>query len=232
MAHKPQKKSAVLAKVQEEMALQLTRSGAPEEVHLFLMRDWVRLLTGIYLAHGNQNSDWKAGWETAHALLWSLAPKRGLEESGALLRMLPTLLSRLHAGCNALGMPLGERDALFERMAMLHAAVAREGLQTGANVAGAVPDEKEASSESDLRNLNAPDLPTAGTHITLPRMKLGDRVAFGYGDTKRLRLLTWISPMGGMYLFADEQGLDAVTLTHAHLAAKFQAGEASLLPTP
>lgn len=234
MANKPLNTSAVLAKIQDEMTLQLAKSGAPEEVHLFLMRDWVRLLTGIYMAKGNLNSDWKAGWETANALLWSLAPKRGLEETGALLRMLPTLLSRLHAGCNALGLARGERDELFERLAMLHAAIAREGLQAGTDEKGVIAPvcEETDAAASDLRDLAAADLPTANARTSLPKLKLGDRVVFRGEGTERQLLLTWISPMGGMYLFANEQGLDAVTLTHARLEAKVLTGEASLPPRP
>ncbi|MDD5388592.1 MAG: DUF1631 family protein [Gallionellaceae bacterium] len=234
MAEKPPRASDVLNKIQDEMAQQLKKSGAPEEVHVFLMRDWSRLLVGLYVAKGNQHSDWKAGWETVHALLWSLAPKRGMEETTTLLRMLPTLLSRLHAGCAALAMPLGDRDALFERLAMLHAALAREGLQARPDEEGPITrlraEDVTSPEESDLHDLSAPELPTADPRVAQPKLQLGDRVVFkGQGSSREL-LLTWISPMGGMYLFANEQGLDAMTLTRARLDAKFQAGEASLPP--
>lgn len=236
MAQKPPRMSDVLGKIQDEMAQQLRKSGAPEEVHAFLMQDWSRLLAGIYLAKGNQHGDWKAGWETANALLWSLAPKRGLEEASTLLRMLPTLLSRLHAGCNALGMPLKERDALFERLAMLHAALAREWLQARPDEEGMADrlrmEEVTSSDESDLHDLAAPELPATDRNVGLPELKLGDRLVFKGEGGQRQLILTWISPMGGMYMFANEQGLDAVTLTHARLTAKLQAGEASLPPAP
>ncbi|MDP2832184.1 MAG: DUF1631 family protein [Pseudomonadota bacterium] len=236
MAEKPPRTSDVLGKIQDEMAQQLRKSGAPEEVHAFLMQDWSRLLVGIYLAKGNQHSDWNTGWETVNALLWSLAPKRGKEETSTLLRMLPTLLSRLHAGCAALAMPLSDRDALFERLAMLHAALAREGLQAGPDEEGPITrlraEDVTSPDESDLHDLTAPELPTPDQRIAQPKLRLGDRVVFtGQGSAREL-LLTWISPMGGMVLFANEQGLDAVTLTRARLEAKFQAGEASLPPAP
>lgn len=232
MSQNPKIIRDVLAKIQAEMALQLTQSGAPEEVHAFLSQDWTRLLTGIYLAKGNQHGDWKAAWETVNALLWSLSPKQGREETSALLRMLPTLLSRLHEGCAALGMALADRDALFERLAMLHAAIAREGLRAGLDAEGPISrlHETEASvaEDSDLRNLAAPDLPTRQRHQALPALKLGDPVMFKRGGDARRLILTWISPMGGMYMFANEQGLDAVTLTHARLEARFCNGEAWL----
>lgn len=95
------------------MALEIRKSGAPEEVHAFLMQDWSRLLTGIYQAHGNRHGDWKADWETDHAPLWSLAPKTGKAETVALPRIPPTLLARPHAGCAALGMEPRVRDDLL-----------------------------------------------------------------------------------------------------------------------
>ncbi|MDO9227888.1 MAG: DUF1631 family protein [Pseudomonadota bacterium] len=236
MPPKPPSTREVFVRIQDEMASQLTKSGAPEEVHDFLMRDWVRLLASIFVAKGNQHGDWKAGWETAHALLWSLAPKQGREETGTLIRMLPSLLSRLHAGCAALGMELSERDALFERLAMLHAAVAREGLQAEPDEEGPITrlraEDVTEAEDSDLRNLTAPDLPATDRRYASPELKLGDQVVFqGEGRERRL-ILTWISPMGGMYMFANAQGRDALTLTHARLLAKFQAGDASRLPAP
>ena len=220
----------VLKKVEAEMALKLRKSGAPEDVHAFLMQGWARVLAGIYLAKGNQHNDWLAAWETVQALLWSLAPKRGREETSALLRMLPTLLARLHAGCTALGMALGDRDALFERLAMLHAAVAREGLQAGPDEEGPIThlreEEVTAASETDLHDLAAPDLPTTNQSITLPELKLGDRLVFQSEDAESQLILTWVSPMGGMYLFANEQGLDALTLTRARLEERFRRREA------
>ncbi|MDP2433173.1 MAG: DUF1631 family protein [Pseudomonadota bacterium] len=236
MAEKPPRTSDVLGKIQDEMAQQLRKSGAPEEVHAFLMRDWSRLLAGIYRAKGNQHGDWKAGWETVNALLWSLVPKRGVEEASMLLRVLPTLLSRLHAGCSGLGMPLSERDALFERLAMLHAALAREWLQAGLDGEGPITrlhaEDMSSPEESDLHDLSAPELPATSQGASRPKLRLGDRVVFKAQGSSRELALTWISPMGGMYLFANEQGLNTVTLTRARLEAKFQTGEASLPPAP
>jgi hypothetical protein len=232
MAPKSPRMSDVLSRIQQEMTQQVRKSGAPEEVHAFLVQDWSRLLTGIFMAKGNQHSDWKAGWETANALLWSLAPKRGIEETTTLLRMLPTLLSRLHAGCTALNMPLSDRDALFERLAMLHAALAREWLQAGPGEEGPITRLREeqvtSPDESDLHDLTAPDLPATDRNVGLPELKLGDRVVFKGDEAERQLLLTWISPIGGMYLFANEQGLDAITLTRARLEVRFRNREAWL----
>ncbi len=225
MRPKPSTIRDVLGKIQDEMNLQLTSSGAPEEIREFLSQEWTRLLASIYLAKGNQHGDWKAGWETVNALLWSLAPKHGREETGMLLRILPTLLGRLHEGCAALGFELAKRDALFERLAMLHAAIARDGLQYERVDDGPITHLREDESRPGMPGLNdliAPNLPAMDHSVAVPTLKLGDQVMFKSEGGDRLLTLTWISPMGGMYMFANELGLEAITLTHSRLEARLR----------
>lgn len=239
MSEKVPDERAVLARIRTEMEQQLRTGGAPEEVHSFLVQHWARLMLGIYLAKGNQDPDWQAGWDTVSALLWSLSPKQGREDTAQMLRTLPTLLARLQEGCIALAMPLAERDALFKRLALLHAAVAREGLHSGPAgrepAAGMATAPDAGEGEGILASLAPAALPMPARGAVpdrpggvMPKLGLGNRVRFlGAGENREL-LVHWISPMGGMYLFTNSQGLEALTLTRARLEAKFRAGEAQL----
>lgn len=212
--------------------------GAPEEVHQFLTQHWSRLMTNIFMAKGNRDPDWQAGWDTMNALLWSLAPKHGRKETTMLLRVLPSLLARLQEGCTALGMPVHERDAFFERLAMLHAAVARAGLQEGEAMA---PEPSLAVAMGDrvvdlaaLPMTSPPPLPPLGSlegegGQRLPDLKVGCRIKLRVGAEDKALRLNWVSPMGGMYLFTNDEGHDALTLTRARLESKFRLGEATLI---
>jgi len=240
IVNKQANEHTVLLRIQTEMDRHLLEHDAPEEIIGFLRQHWARLLTGIFMAKGNQHADWLAGWDTVNALLWSLAPKASRSETEKMLHMLPTLLARMHEGCAALSIPLPERDALFERLAMMHAAVARAGLrcrnepETGITHLAAVP---EPDAAVDLAALNPPrsmpiefePAPTAGMPLAMPALKLGDRVRFRLQDQIRILHLNWVSPAGGMYLFGNEQGLDAMTLTRARLADRFTHGQAALV---
>jgi hypothetical protein len=229
----------VLTRIRGEIERQLQDSGAPEEVHGFLAQHWARLMTNIFMAKGNRDPDWQAGWDTMNALLWSLAPKQGRKETTLMLRTLPNLLARLQEGCTALGLSASERDAFFQRLAMLHAAVARAGLHGEAVTSQAEILEKDAQSETDvdLSTLPSPlpvkepalgvEEPMAGHG--LPDLKVGSRIRLRTGLEDKVLLLNWLSPMGGMYLFTNEEGLDALTLTRARLESKFRRGEAQLL---
>ena len=200
-------------------------------------------MTDIFMAKGNQDPDWQAGWDTVNALLWSLAPKQGREETTLLLKTLPNLLARLQEGCSALGLPGPERDAFFERLAMLHAAVAREGLHDGMalnpdEAGGTAPMDMAGEPEVDLSRLPPPHHDNANAVAALgpdsagqplPALALGCRIRLRVGLEDKTLLLNWLSPMGGMYMFTNEEGLDALTLTRARLEAKFRLGEAQLI---
>jgi hypothetical protein len=240
MPERKANEQTVLHRIQTEMDRHLLEHDAPEEIIGFLLQHWARLLTGIFIAKGNQHADWLAGWDTVNALLWSLAPKLTRSETEKMLHMLPTLLARMHEGCVALSIPFPERDLLFARLAMMHAAVARAGLrcqdepETAFTHLAAAPGLDE---EADLAVLSPPKnmpiesdtAPTAGMSLPMPKLKIGDRVRFSQHDQTRILYLNWISPAGGMYLFGNEQGLDAMTLTRARLVERFAKGLASLV---
>lgn len=232
----------VLGRISLEMQKYLHENEAPEDVHHFLIHHWARLMTSIFMAKGNQDADWNSGWDTVNALLWSLSPKHGRLETEKMLRMLPTILSRLHEGCAALNIPTLEQDMFFGRLAMMHAAVARSGLkysenrgqrvtdmgiagagETQAELAGLVPSAPSDSAAPDPRGHGRASPP----HLS--ELKPGDRVCFILGKEDRILRLNWVSPAGGMFMFVNEQGLDALTLTRARLAERFHTGAAHLV---
>ena len=234
----------VFSRIRGEVESQLHNCGAPEEIHEFLTQHWARLMTDIFMAKGNQDPDWQVGWDTIKALLWSLAPKQGRKDTTLLLKTLPSLLARLQEGCSALGLPGPERDAFFERLAVLHAAVVREGLHEGMalnpdEASGTTPMDMQGEPEVDLSRLPLPHRDNTDAAAALvpksagqpmPALALGCRIRLRVGLEDKTLLLNWLSPMGGMYMFTNEEGLDAMTLTRARLEAKFRLGEAQLIP--
>jgi len=230
----------VLHRIQTEMDRHLLEHDAPEEIVGFLHQHWARLLTGIFIAKGNQSADWLAGWDTVNALLWSLSPKTSRNDTEKMLHMLPTLLARMHEGCAVLSICMPERDALFERLAMMHAAVARAGLrcrsepEIGVTHLASMPKLEEPAN---LAELNPPKNepikfdppPESNMPLPMPVLKIGDRVHFRLQDQARTLFLNWISPAGGMYLFGNDHGLEAMTLTRARLAERFAQGQAALV---
>lgn len=227
----------VLDRIRLEMNRHLLENQAPEDVHEFLVQHWVRLMTSIFMAKGNQDADWNAGWDTVNALLWSLAPKHGREETEKMLRMLPGILARLQEGCAAISVRAREKDVFFERLAMMHAAVARAGLKfrdppdVCVTSLGSASEDESPSALDVSVPAREPQVVSGHAPVArheLPPLKPGDRVRFTLSKEDRVLLLNWVSPVGGMFMFANEQGLDALTLTRARLEERFHAGTACL----
>lgn len=232
MQHTPEQ--IVLSRVRAEMERHLRNSGAPVEVHEFLLRHWASLMTTIFMAKGNQDPDWQAGWDTVNALLWSLAPKQGRRETNQMLRLLPALLARLHEGCDALNLRRAERDRFFQLLSLLHAAVARQGLHA-ADPGGMTTQEASVAPEQDAalaglkpQHAGATEAAPAHAERMVDRLRRGSRVWMRVGGEEREMVLSWLSPMGGMYLFTNAEGLEAVTLTRARLLARLSQGEMRL----
>jgi hypothetical protein len=121
---------------------------------------------------------------------------------------------------------------------MMHAAVARAGLKYKAGQGQAVTRMGElggAEARADLGKLVPPAMalsaaaPPGSFQVDMPDLKAGYRVRFHLAKEDRTLFLNWVSPVGGMYMFANEHGLDALTLTRARLEDRFRAGTASLV---
>lgn len=221
--------------IRNELQTHLDKAGAPEEVRPFLLEQWARLMTGIFMAKGNTDPDWQAGWDTVNALLWTLAPKQSRADTMKMLRILPVLLARLHEGCTALNYDLMARDRLFADLALLHASIAREGLHLAAGEALPEPSPATTSDpqagEREMGLLRPAPVETESPSAPLddlPALRVGDWVSFNQPQGRKRLKLTWLSPQQGMFLFTDPQGTDALSLTRARLRAKFQAREAAL----
>lgn len=225
----------------QEIENRLARIAAPREVRGFLLERWSYLLAGIYFSRGDQNPDWEAGWHTVNALLWSLTPKQGPEETEQFLRLLPALLGRLHDGCEAMNLEPAECDALFTQLAMHHAAVTRDGLQAANDAEGPITqlglDADRGFSEEEMAALGDQGVPVEVAKAapepepepaTLEGLKIGDGIRLQVEGREKTLFLQWISPTGGTLLFADQEGYDAVSLTRARLAEKLARGEATL----
>lgn len=225
MTRHPTDELAVYVRIRAEMGRLLALVEVPQDLQDFLISQWSRLLTGIYMVRGNHDPDWHAGWETASALINSLRPKDSLAETEQFLRDLPMLLWRLQEGCMALHLPGEERDRLFTRLAMLHAVLAREGLAQGK---GAAAMRLGEIAEPEVAALPAP----ATGHSEVGEMcelEVGKRVCFVQNGEEKTLILAGKSAMGGMYLFTNPAGLNAQSFTHARLAAKFRRGEVRLV---
>jgi hypothetical protein len=215
-------------RIRDEILLRLAPTSAPEAIESFLIQHWSRLLRDIYLSRGDDHPDWQAGWDTVDALLWSLTPLKTRQETERLLRLLPILRGRLEEGCAALGLPAAERDALLGLLAQQHAAAARAG---SASLGDRATEDQGSPSRSAVAGAPPPGAqakPGLPSRDRLEELRPGDWLTFRCAEGDKRLCLQWISATGAMFLFADSQGLDALSLTRQRLQERWSRGEVAL----
>lgn len=221
----------ILARIREEIRSRLSALAMPRQVEDFLLEKWSLLLRDIYMSRGGEHLDWQAGWDTVDALLWSLTTKESRQETERMLRILPILLGRLQEGCAALGMAEEESGPFLNQLADWHAAVARTGLQPsrGQSLSSVEPIDVPAVELAgrEAAGTVAPGMDAVAPSL-LDRLQPGAWVTFRCAGGVKDLCLQWISATGNMYLFADSQGLDALSLTRQRLQERLDRGELSL----
>jgi hypothetical protein len=226
-------RSDARARVRQQLLALIERSHAPDEVRGFLLDRWAELLTDISATRGESHPDWAAGWDTVHGLLWSLEPKYGLDDARRLLGVLPLLVERLHDGCQALRLENQICDKFFAELAMLHAAIVRSGLHANDADGPIAPTLANVEADGFGPFVTAPASRVTTSPSTridpTKRLEVGARLAFLDGAAEKYLGLQWISPMRGMFLFTDERGYEALSLTRAKLVEKLERGEARLV---
>ncbi len=170
----------------------------------FVRTHWQAVLAKDYLVDGEDGEQWKADLATLDELLWSISPTEAAKDRPKLLKLLPTLLGRLNAGLDRVGVSQETRDPYFQVMVAVHTSLLR-------------PVKKGKQEESD--ELEAQPIATAAD----PRAKLRKRtttIERGQwiemtdedGTVQRCRL-SWVSPLKETFVLKNYDTKEAVTLT-------------------
>ncbi|MFZ5510265.1 MAG: DUF1631 domain-containing protein [Pseudomonadota bacterium] len=103
--------------------------GVPDAVREFLLNQWQHVLKVLYVCHGEEHESWRGALATMDDLIWSVAPKNGVEERRRLVALLPDLLGRLHEGLDVIALSHAQRAPFLDVLVDLHSAAVKAGLQ-------------------------------------------------------------------------------------------------------
>jgi hypothetical protein len=170
----------------------------------FVRRHWQAVLAKDYLVDGEDGEQWKADLATLDELLWSVSPKDVANDRVKFLKLLPSLLGRLNAGLDRVGLSKDARAPYFHVMEVTHKSLLR----------AATASAGQAASDVDEQSLRL---------VADPREKLRKRttsIARGQwiemtnedGAVQRCRL-SWVSPLKETFVFKNYDTKEAVTLT-------------------
>ncbi|MES2366930.1 MAG: DUF1631 domain-containing protein [Pseudomonadota bacterium] len=222
----------------------------PDVISEFLNGPWKEVLNHAFTDQGEQSQAWQSSLKTMQDLVWSVTPKRNTEDRLSLVVMLPDLLKHLREGMNSIQIDPKEREIVFSRLVTCHAAAVKAGLQLQQELqSGDLPTheigesnspetsianvEIKASQSADPERfeLDAADDMIEDEYSDLARsLKKGDWLEFVHDDTDmRLARLSWVSSMRGIYLFTNNEGMDALTIALPRLAARLRNNEARVI---
>ena len=226
-----------------------SESPLPDLIVEFVRTTWRKVLMEVFIRDGDQSERWQVVVKTMRDLLWSVTPKTGTTDRLALVAMLPGMLRELRQGMEEIHVEPAQREVIFSALVTWHSSAIRSG--AGAESPAAVD---RSGFSNVLSEVAAKPLPTANLvdevteHYDLApeenidlddedeftdlarSLRKGEWIEFNtLAEGRRQVRLTWVSPMRGIYLFANSLGMNAITITLPRLAARLRSGEARLM---
>jgi hypothetical protein len=124
---------ADLAARQAEHVVSVRLAGlndVPPLISEFLKNQWQAVLAHAALTADDDKTPWQDAVRAMDDLIWSIAPKIGVEERLRLVNLLPKLLKRLEIGTENAGIDRSAREAFFAELVHCHALAIKSGLKT------------------------------------------------------------------------------------------------------
>jgi hypothetical protein len=243
---------SVLAK--GEIEKRIESMPVPNFLATFLRQRWQGALEHVYLEQGEESDAWSDAVSTLEDLVWSVQPKRSVEDRRHLVALLPSLLKRLSAGMQHNGWAVEDREAFMSNLVEAHAAAVKpslasdrspttavaEAARAEAEIAKAAGDDAKAAKAEALADAMQQAVPEpieaereiiVDDYLEIARsLERGMWIEFESEDGQlAFAKLAWISPLRGTYLFTNRQGQKALSMTADELAERFRADRARVV---
>lgn len=207
----------------------------PSSVAEFLCGPWAQVMAFVELNSDGSSDDPGQYKDLVNALLWSAQPELTRQNIAKLTKQLPKLLSKLREGLGLVGYPSLKTSAFFDVLMKLHQRAFRspdagpesQNLSLDAGLIGnrddwVAPSEAKASGFMDLPDDMA--MPQAASDrvpltdtanddelnsnddVGNVSLAVGAWVELQHKRVWRRTQLTWISPLGTMYMFTNVHG--------------------------
>ena len=228
--------------------------AVPNFLATFLRQNWERTLAHIHQHDGEESEAWGSAVATLEDLVWSIQPKKSMEDRRHLVALLPSLLKRLSAGMHSQGWPPAERESFMANLVEAHAASVKpslaaersptaavaEAAKVQAEMAKAAGDTTLAAKAEALAEAMTDAAPEViepdraiidDDYLEIARsLERGMWIEFEADDGHlAFAKLAWVSPLRGTYLFTNRQGQKALSMTAEELAERFRNDRARLV---
>ena len=213
-------------------------------VRSFLSDYWLRVMQAAFSEGGATGALWKEYDTAIEQLLWSFEPKQTAEERKTLLSLIPSLLKRINAGLDRLGISSEERTPFLNTCFDLQTASLRSRPDTPmapaelpvapitrpTTTTGVPPVQILERDGKLVQYLGQPTTTQSPWRTGGSAWKAGDWIRFDLPDGERLcgRHCWQGSPSGTVLLFNQEWGY-AVALAALLLEQQLRDGRARIV---
>jgi hypothetical protein len=116
---------------EEAVAPRVALPDLPPVIRDFFASTWRQVLGRKVLERPDDQEGWQAAIQLMDDLVWSVAPKIGVEARLKLVNLLPKLLKQLERGMEEAGVAREVRERFFAELVHLHADAIKSGLRQG-----------------------------------------------------------------------------------------------------
>ncbi len=216
----------VKARVYEEVQGRIRDKELPSAVLLLLLQPWSDYLAFVLLRFTAQSAQWNQALAFIDDTLWLLEPKTLQADKSHQIDMFKRYLQLMNQGLNTIGYERSKAEQLVKAIVHLHRLVLQNG---------SIPPAGE-SLRAKLQTLALAKLGLGEAEVvTQDEKKLMQSLSlmefgswFEFSDKGRVKL-SWYNIHASKFLFVNQQGKSACTLTGLELARKMIAGEAVLI---
>ena len=123
-------------RIEQQEALAVAKTAAQDEIRArvrpgktwrpavnFLVQHWIKFLLLVHVKRGKESDVWKTAVETMDQLLWTVEPKKTLDDRNKLAKLVPGLVKRIGAGLKAAGVEDAVATKFFDELIKRHTEV-------------------------------------------------------------------------------------------------------------
>jgi hypothetical protein len=218
---------------------------APTQIEEFLRSYWRDVVQRRIACSGTDAATTVDSLQVAKDLLWTVTPKHHATDRQQQAASLPTLLKKINAGFDEIGIAPSERKAFMDMLVELQLAALRADKHAAAKAAAAATKAEKPrvrNAGPTLQVTHATDTGVRVQDISLPsgsdldqdntpdradlrrvrQMVRGDWVDFITGGQSRRERLTWINQSRTLFLFSNSASACAISITPEALAVRLK----------
>jgi hypothetical protein len=157
-------------RIEQQESLAVAKASAQDEIRArvrpgktwrpavaFLVQHWVKFLLLVHVKRGKDSDVWKTAVETMDHLLWTVEPKKTLDDRNKLAKMVPGLVKRIGAGLKAAGVEDSVATRFFDELIKRHTEVLEPIAKAEAAAAAAAAEmaAKDAAAAAEAGKASA-----------------------------------------------------------------------------